>query len=102
MSVNLWRQHPEPAEPLAHAAALAASAAWGRQRGGGREGGWEPDIEQRRGGQRDLEGDALRGPAKSMRVFLFPDWVFPCSLILSPTPSSGVSAQVSVQRIGAD
>lgn len=37
-----------------------------------------------------------------MRVFLFPDWVFPCSLILSPTPSSGVSAQVSVQRIGAD
>lgn len=46
-------------------------------------------------GQQDLEADALR----SMWVFLFPDLVFPCLLIL---PLSGVSAQVSSQRIGPD
>lgn len=34
-----------------------------------------------------------------MRVFLFPDLVFPCWLIL---PLSGVSAQVSSQHIGPD
>ena len=44
-------------------------------------------------------GRRIKKHVKSMRVFLFPDLVFPCSLIL---PLSGVSAQVSVQFIGPD
>lgn len=44
-------------------------------------------------------GRGIKKHVKSMRVFLFPDLVFPCSLIL---PLSGVSAQVSSLLIGQD
>lgn len=67
VSVNLWRQHPGQTKPLAHAAALAASAVWGRG-GGSERGDWYRAAAWRTAGP---WGRCIERPRQSQWEFFF-------------------------------